>query len=352
MRHSPRFSVVLQLAVIALGAALAATGTASNQASLPTVRNLLRTIAQTTDAEWAAINRGEAIAKVLPTDAREIAVAGAIRIAASSERLIARYREIENLKRSAIVLDLGRFSKPPRPSDLASAKIEEYNLDLRDCRPGECRVRLSEADIARFHSEVDWRAANWRERSRSVWMDVLAGYAAGFARDGRRALPTFANKHEPLSVPAELSLVVDRFAFVGEIAPAFLPYLREFGPNLPEGANQLLYWSKEDFGVRPVMRLSHQTIYRPAGSQTILVATNQIYADHYLDAGLTVTLAIDAAEAGGGPAFYMVSVNRARTRSLTGFMRSFVRSAVQGRSRDALQKILASTKASLEQTAR
>ena len=157
MRHSPRFSFVLQLAVIALGAALAATGTASNQASLPTVRNLLRTIAQTTDAEWAAINRGEAIAKVLPTDAREIAVAGAIRIAASSERLIARYREIENLKRSAIVLDLGRFSKPPRPSDLASAKIEEYNLDLRDCRPGECRVRLSEADIARFHSEVDWR---------------------------------------------------------------------------------------------------------------------------------------------------------------------------------------------------
>ncbi len=347
-----RVLIVLLIAAIALSAALGATATASNQAPAPTVRNLLRTIAQTTDAEWAAINRGEAIAKVLPTDAREIAVAGAIRIAASSERLIARYREIENLKRSAIVLDLGRFSKPPRPSDLASAAMEEYNLDLRDCRPGECRVRLSEADIARFHREVDWRAANWRERSRSVWMDVLAGYAAAFARDGRRALPTFANKHEPLSVPAELSLVVDRFAFVGEIAPAFLPYLREFGPSLPEGADELLYWTREDFGVRPVMRLSHQTIYRPTGSQTILVATNQIYADHYLDAGLTVTLAIDAAEAGGGPAFYMVSVNRARTRSLTGFMRTFVRSTVQGRSRDALQKILASTRTSLERGAR
>jgi hypothetical protein len=96
------------------------------------------------------------------------------------------------------------------------------------------------------------------------------------------------------------------------------------------------------------MRLSHQAIYRPAGSQTVLVATNQIYADHYLDAGLTVTMAIDAGEGGSGPAFYMLSVSRARTRSLSGFLRSFVRSTVQSRSREALRKILTSTRTSLE----
>ena len=60
-------------------------------------------------------------------------------------------------------------------------------------------------------------------------------------------------------------------------------------------------------------------------------------------------MAIDASDAGGKPAFYMVSVSRARTRSLGGLLRSFVRSTVQNRSRDALRKILASTKTSLEQ---
>jgi hypothetical protein len=326
--------------------------TASTNAAVQTpatrVRDLLRTIAQISDAEWTAVNRGDPVAKVLPTDSREIAVAGAIRIVASSDRLTARYREIENLKRSAIVLDLGRFSDPPRASDLATAPMDEYNLDLRDCRPGECRVRLSAADIARFHRDVDWRAADWRERSRALWMDVLSGYAAAFARDGRAALPTFANKPEPLSVPTELTLLVDRFGFVGDVAPALLRYLRDFGPRLPDGADELLYWSKEDFGVRPVMRLSHQTLYRVPGSPTVIIATNQIYADHYLDAGLTVTLAIDAAEPKGPPAFYMVSVSRARTRSLSGFVRSFVRSTVLGRSREALEKILGSTKTSLE----
>jgi hypothetical protein len=315
-----------------------------------TMRDLLRDIAEASDADWAAVARGEAFAKVLATDTREIAVAGAVRIAASSERLVDRYREVENLKRSAVVLDMGRLGKPPRAADLASVPLEEYSLDLRDCRPGECRVRLGEPEIARFHRDVDWRAADWRERSQTVWRDVLATYAAAYFREGRRALPTFANKREPLSVPAEVTLIVDRFGFVNAFAPGFLAYLREFGPGGPDGLDEVMYWSKEDFGVRPVLRLSHQTIYRTSGAaRAILIATNQIYADHYLDAGLSLTMTIDASEPGGKPAFYMVSVSRARTRSLGGMLRSFIRSTVQNRSREALRKILASTKTSLEQ---
>ncbi len=341
----PRLSLLGGLLVIGALTVLSAEGIEQG-----TVHDLLRDVAQASDADWTAVTRGEPFAKVIGSDPREIAVAGAIRIAASSERLVDRYREVENLKRSAIVLDLGRLGKPPRAADLASVPLEDYSLDLRECHPGECRVRLGEQDIARFHREVDWRAADWRERSKAVWREVLAGYAAAYSREGRRALPTFANKRDPLSVPAELSLLVDRFAFLNAFAPGFLDYMREFGPGGPEGLDEVMYWSKEDFGVRPVLRLSHQTIYRTSGvPRAILIATNQIYADHYLDAGLTLTMTIDAPEDGGKPAFYMISVSRARTRSLGGMIRSFVRSTVQNRSRDALRKILASTKTSLEQ---
>jgi hypothetical protein len=337
-----------------------AGGLAQPPASHP-ARELLRNIAQVTDAEWAAVARGEAVAKILATDNREVAVAGAVLIGAPRERLVARYREIENLKRSAIVLDLGRFGKSPKQKDFESVPLEEYSLDLSGCQPGNCRVRLGAPEIARFHREVDWRAADWRDRSRTLWHEVLAGYAGAYSRDGRRALPTFANKREPLSVPVELSLLVDRFGFVGTFAPGFYSYLREFDPGGPNAsangeasgdAEELLYWSKEDFGVRPVLRLSHQTIYRTSGKPgTILIATNQIYADHYLDASLMLTVTIDASETGAKSAFYMISVSRARTRSLSGVLRALVRSTVQNRSRDALRKILASTKASLEQHA-
>ena len=305
------------------------------------MRDLLRDIAEASDSDWAAVTRGEPFAKVLATDSREIAVAGAVRIAASSERLVDRYREVENLKRSAIVLDLGRLSKPPRAADLATVPLEDYSLDLRDCRPGECRVRLGEPEIARFHREVDWACGELARAFADRLERGPDGIRGGLQpRRTARRCPPLPTSEEPLSVPAELSLLVSRFGFLNAFAPAFYAYLREFGPGGPNGLDEVMYWSKEDFGVRPVLRLSHQAIYR-ASPRAIVIATNQIYADHYLDAGLTLTMTIDATDAGAKPAFYMVSVSRARTRSLGGMLRSFVRSTVQNRSRDALRKILA-----------
>ena len=326
--------------------ASAVIATAWQQAQPPAPRELLRSVAQISDGEWAALERGAAVAKVLVTDPRDITVAGSVRIAAARELLVDRYRDFEALKRSALVLDVGRFATPPQVADVMALPIEDYDLDLRDCRSGDCRVRLGEKEIARFHRDVDWRAADWRERSRGVWREVLAGYAAAYARDGRKALPTFANKPEHLDVAAELSLLVDRFAFVGDYSSAFLSYMREFAGAAPDGGSDVLYWTKEDFGVRPVMRLQHQVIHRTP--QAIIIATNQVYADHYLDASLTMTLAIDAPLSDGRAGFYMVVVSRSRTRSLAGLLRALVRSTVRDRSREGLLKILQATKFSLE----
>ena len=91
----------------------------------------------------------------------------------------------------------------------------------------------------------------------------------------------------------------------------------------------MLYWTREDFGIRPIFRISHQVIHQAGGpTPSTLIATNQVYADHYLDAALTVTVALASrssrrrvrARAGD---FYMISVSRARTRSLSGLLRRF-----------------------------
>ena len=309
---------------------------------------MLRDIARVTDAEWAAIDRGEAVAKVIDTDNREIAVAGAVRVSAPIDRLLERSRDIENLKRSAIVFDVGRFSQPAQPSDLTRVAIEDYSLDLRDCRPLNCRVRLSESDIARFHREINWQGADWKPRSAALWRDLLATYVRRYQESGREALPVFVYKPPLLSVAAELSGLVDDVAFVSAYSPELVTYLRDLRPPGPRGAEHIIYWSKEDFGVRPILRISHQIIHRVTTPPAVLVATSQIYADHYLDAALTINLAIEAARPDQRQSFYLVAVSRARTRSLSGLLRMLVRSTVQSRSRDALRKILTTTKTALE----
>jgi hypothetical protein len=331
-------------ALVAFG--LAAAGPVAPAAMAP--RDLLKSVAGITDREWAAVERGEPLARILPSDRREIAVVGAIRIAADRNQLAARYRSIDSLKRSAIVLDAGVFGGVPAASDLSRLVFEDHGLDLRDCTPGDCRVRLGAGEIARFHREVDWNAPDWKTRSATLWREVLAGYAAAYQENGRKALPVFANKAEPLGVASEFDLLLGSYGFLADYSPALHTYLRTLGPEAPPRTEGTLYWTKEDFGVRPLIRISHQIVQTPArGNDPLIVTSNQVYADHYLDAAITATLSLSVAE-DEGRSFYMVSINRARTRSLTGMLRTMIRSTVQGRSRDAMRKILVATKTALE----
>ena len=338
---------------VALTAALWLCASAVAPARVTTPRDLLRTVAQFTDAEWAMVERGEAVAKILDTDAREVAVAGAVRIQGTREQLVNRSRDLDVLKRSTAVLDVGRFGRPPTAGDLQSVTFDDHNLDLRNCRAGNCQVRLSAEDIARFHKEVNWAGTAWREESARVWREVLARYAAGYLLYGRKALPDYANKREALSVASEVSLLTSTYGFVSAYSPELTAYLRDFGANPPAGAQQLLYWTREDFGIRPIVRISHQVVLQGSAAPSTLIATNQVYADHYMDAALTVTVALEGPGNAPGNAarahsFYMISVSRARTRSLSGLLRRIARSTVQSRSRETMRKLLESTKVAIE----
>lgn len=313
-------------------------------------RDILRRTAGFTGADLAAVDRGQAVVKILTTDRREVAVAGAVRIDGRRERLVDRMRAVENLKRSDMVLAVGTFNRPPRADDLRALPFEDYDLDVRTCRPGDCRVRLPAESIARFQREVNWSSPQWRDESAAVWRHVLAEYAAAYSAQGASALARYDNKGESLSVRQEYGALLGESAFIAAVAPEFYQYLQDESKVRLADAEDLLYWSKEDFSLRPVTRITHQTIYRPPGApgSPVLIATKQIYGTHYLDAALGITLALDTPSASPSSGFYMISVNRARTRSLSGFLRGMVRSVVQKRSRDALEKILKATKVSLE----
>jgi hypothetical protein len=344
-----RFASAPRYTVLTLAGWLCAAGVLPARGMSP--RDLLRSVAQFSDAEWAAVERGEPVAKVLDTDTREVAVAGAVRIAGRGDQLISRSRDLEVLKRSAAVLDASRFSPAPSAADLQRITFDDHNLDLRNCRPGDCTVRLGADDIARFHREVNWGGAEWRSQSAGVWREVLAHYASAYQRSGRTALPDYVNKREALSVASEVRLLLNEYSFVGSYSPELSAYLHEFGSNPPRGAQQMLYWTREDFGVRPIFRISHQVIYQvPGPAPSTWIATNQVYADHYLDAALTVTVALESGQP--GREFYMISMSRARTRSLSGLLRRFVRSTVQSRSREAMRQILFATKTAIEKPQR
>ncbi|HEX6975055.1 MAG TPA: hypothetical protein VF147_11680 [Vicinamibacterales bacterium] len=310
------------------------------------VRDLLRAIAPFSAAELASIERGEAVARVIDTERREVAIAGATRIRAPRERLLARYRDISILKQSDAVLQIGPIGRSPTAADFSPLVFEPYDLDtIRECEPGDCGVRLSTAQLQRFRTDVNWAAPDWQQQAGALWRRLLAEYAAGYLATG--ALADYRNKSEPLNVADEFRVVFDRSRPVAAAAPAFFAYFEQFPKVQLPGVETILYWSKDDLGLRPITSITHLALYTPPSDskEPVVIGTRQIYATHYFDAALGLTLAF-ADEDGG---FYMVCLNRARTRSLASFTRGIVRGVVVRRSREATEQMLRATKRSLEQ---
>jgi hypothetical protein len=332
-------------AILSVLSAVLAFGMAPTQSTANQAHALLRSTAAFTTSELARLDRGEPIAKVLDTDRREVAVVGAVRIGGTQAKLFERYRSPANVKTSEVVMETGRFSTPAVPDDLRDLHFEDYDLEtIRTCTPGACGVRLSTADMERLARDVNWNAPNWRQQAGDVWRKLLAGNANAYFATG--ALADYRNKATPLDVGDEFKILFESFAEFEKLSPEFMAHVQQFPSARLAGTEDFLYWSKDDIN-RPVIRVTHLSLYPPPadGRRPGFIATKQIYAAHYFDAGLALTCAFNDGRSG----FYMVSMNRVRTRSLTGFSRTLVRSIVQRRSRESMEGILRSMQRAIEQ---
>jgi hypothetical protein len=296
------------------------------------------------DGDLSLLERGEPLARVLDTDRRQVGVAGAVRVRSSRDRLLARFRDLSYLARSDMVLALGEFSTPPSADDMRGLTFEEHDLNsVRDCEPGDCGVRLPQDSLAIMIRDVNWRGPAWRDEVTRNWKRALAAYAGAYAAGGDAALAEYRNREEPLKMQEEFAILRKDSATFDTAAPELMRVVRDYPRASAAAVEHILYWSKESFGLRPVVSVTHRIVHAPAGSTRAAVAAKQIYATHYFDAGLGFTLIVEDAGV-----TYLVQVNRIRTRSLNSIFRAMVRSTVQRRSREGVEKMLRGMKAAAE----
>lgn len=98
--------------------------------------------------ERRSLERGDTIARTLDGPSNQVGVFAMSRIDATGETLIHRARAIEDLKRSAFVTGIRRFSDPPVLSDLDDLVLSPRDVDAAlNCRSGSCSLKLTAAEI-------------------------------------------------------------------------------------------------------------------------------------------------------------------------------------------------------------
>jgi hypothetical protein len=308
MRSLARCAIV---ALLLLPAALAATAPDPFAWLQPTV-----TIDR---AARSRLDRREVIVRVLPAADGEIGVFAAARLDADAETLAGWVNAIARLKKSPYVVMVRRFSNPPGLDDLKGLTLDEGDLGaIRDCRAGNCEVKLAGDDIAALRQAAFAGGPHWQDAVQWEFKRVVLGRLAAYEAAGLVGVPPYADRRKPTDL---------RLAF--DVLLAHSPYLHSdiVAGDPPES---FFYWSKEQYGAgKAVISVTQVDIVRPQMPSAVRLAviSREIFATHYRNASLGLTAVTE--DAAGQR--YLVYVYRSQLDLLTGAFGGWKRSMIEGK---------------------
>ena len=213
-------------------AALALAIVVRAQSPATELTRYLTNLAGFSASDVASFDSGQVITRTTTSgDEGEIAVIGAIRIRASKERTADYFKLLVTYVDGQVTLQFGEFHHPPQPQDTASLTLPDADVkDLRDCKPGNCDVKIGGAGMAEMQSAVNWTAPDATNQLNALARRRLLEYVTAYMSRGNAALVTYNDKSAPVSMKDQWAGLLRNSPNIMTYAPALARYLDGY-PN-------------------------------------------------------------------------------------------------------------------------
>ncbi|CAN5635970.1 hypothetical protein BH10ACI3_BH10ACI3_26880 [soil metagenome] len=329
-----------KLTIVSFAAAgiLVAAFAVSAQVSQEAFRKILTGPAAFTDADMAALGKGETVVRtVRGSEKREVEIFGAVRVKNLPDLTIDMFRLAMTQKNNKLTLAQGKFSTPPVLADIQPLKLDKHDFeDLRECAVGNCLIKLPAAMIKRLQAEIDWNAADAEDKVSALLEQFLVDYVYDYLARGDLALMQYDDQLKPLRLADEYKELTEGSVFLDALAPEFKKYLASFPRTELKGVDNSVFWTKLTFGLKPMVSITHSTAYdrRVDTAPMFLIATKQIYASRYIDSSLALSMFITVKGDAGAESF-LVFTDVSRADALAGAFSGVKHAVVE---REAVEK--------------
>ncbi|HST08944.1 MAG TPA: hypothetical protein VLL05_01100 [Terriglobales bacterium] len=304
------------------------------------------------DDQIREIRGGKAMAKILDSPiADQVFVFGSVYINSTPERYLKFASDIDALRKLPSYLALRKFSDPPQLSDLTGFTMDEADFkQLKNCKPGHCEVQLPSEAMEKFQRSVNWSAPDASDQANHLAQQMALQALLNYQQGGNVALGTYRDKNHPAVVVETFASLLNR----SKALPVYIPELREYLLNYPKadssGIQSEFYWEKVNFGLKPTIRMVQAIVYQGKSPQqpAYAVAVKQLYASHYFESALDLTVCVKDDQQPAHPGFYLITLKGSQQAGLTGLRGGIVRKVAVDKTRSSLEKTLASIKQRLE----
>lgn len=299
------------------------------------------------------MEQGKVVVKVFDVSnvENEVGAFGVVRLNIPKEFLVEKFRDIVTFTESPEVKEIGKFSNPARQEDIQGLTLDSEDLSaLKNCKPGDCKVKMDAVMMERFQKEVDWSAPDYKERATALMQQTLVDYVNAYLELGDAAMGEYHDQENPLCLASAFRELLRNSSYLFEYVPELCTYLQEFPKGQLPNVENFIYWSKEQFGLKPVINLFHVTIYtrKQNGSTDIFITSKQIYASHYFETSLGFTAFVD--EIGGKWPLdsYLMYLNRSRFDQLRGALKGLIVAVAKDKVYNGVKKYFQQVKERLE----
>jgi hypothetical protein len=323
---------------------------ATDQAAEP--NKFFREYVGLSDDQIKQIRSGKAIAKIIESRTPdEVFVFGSVYIKAAPEQYLKLALDLDSLRKLPNYLAIRQFSDPPQLADLDGFTLEAEDIkELKNCKPEHCEVQLPAEAMEEFQQSVNWSASDVADQVNHLGQQMALEALQKYIQGGNSALGTYRDKKHPAAVAETFQSLLSR----AKALPVYLPdldrYLLEY-PNVHvDNVQTQSYWEKVNFGLKPTLRLVQTIVYRGRNPNepAYAVAEKQLYASHYFETALDLSICVNDSEPPAKPGFYLITLKGSQQAGLTGLKGGIVRKVAVDKTRSSLERALASIKEKLE----
>ncbi len=268
------------------------------------------------EKEFNSFKEGKTVTKRLKTDTKhEVANISIARVNVPKEFFLRNYEKKGMNLETASASSWGIIRMPPKVDDLKELTLPKGDIEaLKTCKPGDCKVKAPIVAIRKI-SQLDKKAPDFEEKANQLLQQDTADYVSRYLKEGNRVLIEYSDKKKPVRLAEQFQGLLKASPYLESNVPELYDYLEKFPNRQLAHAEDIFIWLKEDFGnkkMRPILSLNHLVFYDPPGSNgDPIVALKQLYATHYFEASLGLTVIIENPQ-GSGNSLYLLNVSRAR----------------------------------------
>jgi hypothetical protein len=302
----------LRAAALSLTLCVAASAGAQEPAKL---EQFLRQTIGLDSKQIEALERGETVTLALDTQNKnDVAVFGITTTRVPRETLVRQMRDFPTSLRSPNRPRFGIFGNPATLGDVADLTVEKGDVgDLQNCRPSDCKFKLPASEIGRVRQGVNWSAPDVQAQVTAYTRQRLVDYVTNYRAQGDSAMVEYDGPPVVRASDAFAALL-QQSPYVYQYTPSLMRYLQTYPQTKLDGASELIFWSEDTAPhLRKILSLTHLVLYSPPELPgTSLVASKQIYADHYFEAAFDLTTIVDRVDPSGSLTSYVLVLRRYR----------------------------------------